>query len=148
MEFSKGSHSISRLEAHVSYKVKYCHKVFDFVEVKNRCEEIFREVAGELRIEITEVGFARDHAHMDIAYPQTLSICEIDKKFKGTSGRKLLEEFPAIKKKYFWDSGFWGRQKYADSVGREPEAIRNYVKNQGRGSPALSLADFLHTTSL
>ena len=148
MEFSKGSHSISRLEAHVSYKVKYCHKVFDFVEVKNRCEEIFREVAGELRIEITEVGFDRNHAHMDIAYLQMLSICEIDKKFKGTFGRKLLKEFPEIKKKYFWGSGFWGRQKYADSVGREPKAIRDYVKNQGRGSPALSLTDFLHTTSL
>ncbi|MBI5061759.1 MAG: transposase, partial [Candidatus Aenigmarchaeota archaeon] len=65
-----------------------------------------------------------------------------DKWFKGTSGRKLLKEFPEIKRKYFWGSGFWGSQSYIDSVGRNPEIIKNYVKNQGRQRKELSLKNF------
>ena len=146
--FIRGSSSIVRLEVHVSYKVKYCHKVFDFVEVKNRCEAIFREVAAELRIEIKEIGFDRDHVHMDIMMLHTQRLCDINKTFKGTSGRKLLKEFPFLKKKYFWGSGLWGAQAYGDSVGRDPTIIRNYVKNQGVGRPEHKLTDYWHTTSL
>jgi putative transposase len=127
----------------VSYKVKYCHKVFDFSEVKKRCEEIFFDVAALLRVTITEIGFDGDHVHMDLVLRNTHHTCDVDKAFKGTSGRKLLQEFPQIKRKYFWGSGFWGEQAYWDSVGRDPEIIRNYVKNQGKGRKEKTLKTFL-----
>src|SRR3989338_4149455 len=111
-KFVRGSSSVTRLEIHVSYKVRYCHKIFDFVEVKQRCQEIFFEVATLYSIRIIEIGFDGDHVHMDIQIKNTHRMCDVDKRFKGTSGRKLLEEFPEIKKKYFW-----GSQGYGDSVG-------------------------------
>ncbi|MBS3053133.1 MAG: IS200/IS605 family transposase [Candidatus Aenigmarchaeota archaeon] len=141
-EFVRGSSSVTRLEIHVCYKVRYCHEVFDFVEVKQRCQEIFFEVAALHRIKIVEIGFDRDHVHMDIVIRNTHRMCDVDKAFKGTSGRKLLKEFPEIKRKYFWGSGFWGSQGYGDSVGRDPTVIRNYVKNQGKGRKELSLKNF------
>ena len=140
--FIRGSSSVTRLEIHVSYKVKYCHRVFDFVEVKERCRQIFFEVAALYRIKIIEIGFDGDHVHMDIQIRNTHRMCDVDKAFKGTSGRKLLEEFPEIKKEYFWGSGFWGKQGYGDSVGRDPDVIRNYVKNQGKGRLEKSLKNF------
>jgi putative transposase len=142
-EFIRGSSSVTRIELHISYKVRYCHEVFDFVEVKERCQEIFYEVAALHDIVITEIGFDSNHVHADIQIRNTHRVCDIDKWFKGTSGRKLLTEFPAIKRKYFWDSGFWGSQAYADSVGRSPEVIRNYVKNQGKERKNLSLKNFM-----
>ena len=142
-EFHRGSSSITRIELHVSYKVKYCHKVFDIAEVKQRCSEIFFEVAEQQRIVITEIGFDGDHVHMDIMMLHTQRLCDVNKMFKGTSGRKLLKEFPILKKKYFWGSGFWGGQAYCDSVGRDPTIIRNYVKNQGVGRKEISLRSFL-----
>ena|SRR3989338_602000 len=149
-EFHRGSSSITRIELHVSYKVKYCHKVFDFVEVKQRCQQIFYEVAALYNIMIKEIGFDGDHVHMDILIRHTQRLCDINKAFKGTSGAKLLKEFPEIKKKYFWGSGLWGGQAYGDSVGREPSVIRNYVKNQGTGRKELSLNSFfkINTTGL
>ena len=147
-EFIRGSSSITRLEIHVSYKIRYCHKVFDFVEVKQRCQQIFFEVAALYRIVIKEIGFDGDHVHMDILIRNTHRMCDVDKWFKGTSGRKLLEEFPEIKKQYFWGSGFWGSQGYGDSVGRDPEVIRNYVKNQGKNRPEKSLQCFVNTIGL
>ncbi len=106
MDFIRGSSSFTRLEAHVSYKVRYCHKVFDFIEVKQRCQEIFFEVAALHMIVVTEIGFDGDHVHMDIQIRNTHRMCDVDKWFKGTSGRKLLGEFPEIKKEFFWGSGF------------------------------------------
>lgn len=144
--FSRGSSGIFRLEIHVCYKVKFCKKVFDFVEIKNRCEAIFREVAKKIGVTIKEIGFDRDHVHMDIFILRTHSLDFIDKEFKGTSGRKLKHEFPFLKKRpFFWGKnvGFWGAQDYGDSVGKDPTIIRTYVKNQGIGRPEKSLKNFL-----
>lgn len=143
MEFDRGSSSVYRLEFHVSYKVKYCHKVFDFVEVKQRCQEIFYEVAALLSVAIKEIGFDGDHVHMILRARNTFTPCKVDKAFKGTSGRKLLKEFPEIKRKYFWGSGFWGKQAYWDGVGRDPEILGNYVKNQGKHRKERTLKAFL-----
>ena len=145
-DFRRGSSSIMRLEVHVCYKTRYCKKVFDFAEIKNRCEAIFREAAAELEIEIKEMGFDGDHVHMDLLYPHTVSVCYINKIFKGRSGRHIKDEFSFLKKRpWFWgkNAGLWGEQEFGDSVGRDPEQIRNYVKNQGKGRPEKSLKDFL-----
>lgn len=152
-DFVRGSSSFTRLEVHVCYKTRYCKKVFDFIEIKQRCEEIFREVAAELRIDIKEIGFNRDHVHMDLVHPPMINVCEISKRFKGRSGRRIKEEFPFLKKRpWFWgkNSGFWGEQLFGDSVGRDPEIIRNYVKNQGFARKEISIMSFLkmNTTSL
>lgn len=148
MDFTRGSSSVFRIELHISYKVKYCRKIFDFIEVKQRCEQIFHEVAALHGVEITELGFDGDHVHGDIKIRITHRVSDINKAFKGTSGRKLLTEFPFLKKQYFWGSGLWGRQAYVDSVGRDPQQIREYVKNQGKNRQTVSLAKFLNTTSL
>ena len=149
-EFLRGSSSVTRIELHVSYKIKYCHKIFGIVEVKQRCQEILYEVAALLKVTIKEIGFDENHVHMDIFMRHTQRLCDINKAFKGTSGKKLLQEFPEIKKKYFWGSGLWGGQAYGDSVGRDPTVIRNYVKNQGLGRKEISLNTFLkiNTTGL
>src|SRR3989344_1244568 len=73
-EFHRGSSSVTRLEIHVSYKVKYCHKVFDISEVKQRCQEIFFEVAALHRITIKEIGFDGDHVQRDIRKENTSRI--------------------------------------------------------------------------
>jgi len=112
----RGSSSVFRIEAHLSFKIKYCHNVFDIVEFKQR------------------------------------SVDQIAKKLKGTSARKLLMEFPGIKKRFFWDSGLWSPVIYGDSLGREPDQIRDYIRNQGKESSAhdISLARFFNrnTTGL
>ena len=146
MDFIRGSSNITRIELHVSYKVRYCHRVFDFVEVKERCQEIFFEVAALHQIVIETIGFDGDHVHIDILIRNTHRMCDVDKWFKGTSGRKLLREFPEIKRRYFWGSGFWGDQGYADSVGRDPEVIKNYVRNQGKQRKEISLRNFIENT--
>ncbi len=111
------------------------------------------EAAADAGIEILLVGFDRNHVHMDIRWVRiSLSVDAISKKLKGTTARKLLQEFPGIKKKYFWGSGLWSPTIYADSMGREPEQLRAYIANQGLKTKRyeVTLAKFFHrnTTGL
>ncbi|MFH0836622.1 MAG: IS200/IS605 family transposase [Candidatus Aenigmatarchaeota archaeon] len=151
MEFVRASSSYTRIEAHMSFKVKYSHNVFDFVDFKERCIQIFQEVAEQIRVQIIEIGFERNHVHMDIVSRPNYSYSWVTKKFKGTSGKKLLKEFSEIKKTYFWGSGLWSPAFYVDSVGRDPETIYNYIRNQGKkkehGANHMnkSVKDFLRT---
>ena len=134
-EFVRGSSSVFRIEAHMSFKTKYCHNVFDIMEFRDRCEELMLEAAAGTGVEITEIGFDRNHVHLDIRWMRiTLSVDRIAKKLKGTSGRKLLREFPGIKRRFFWGSGLWSPVIYGDSLGREPEQIRSYIRGQGKKS--------------
>ncbi|MBL7205994.1 MAG: IS200/IS605 family transposase [Candidatus Aenigmarchaeota archaeon] len=134
-EFVRGSSSIFRLEAHISFKVKYCHDVFDIIEFKERCTELLLEAAAGIGIEVTELGYDRNHVHLDIRWMRIcLSVDQISKKLKGTTGRKLLKEFPGIKKRFFWGSGLWSPVIYGDSLGKDPINMHNYVANQGKKS--------------
>jgi len=53
-----------RLWTHLMFKVKYCHRVFDYEQVKNRCAEILEEVAHNHKMSIDVMGFDGDHLHM------------------------------------------------------------------------------------
>lgn len=152
-EFTRGSSSYFRIEAHICFKVKYCHNVFDIMEFKERCKELLLQAAAHIGVEITEIGFDRNHVHMDIRWMRiSLSIDQIAKSLKGTSARKLLMEFPGVKRKFFWGSGLWSGMIFGDSLGKEAEQIRGYIRDQGNESRKyeVSLRRFFHsnTTSL
>lgn len=125
----KYKHGLSRIYAHMSYKIKYCHKVFDYKEFREACETCFKEIAKNYNIDISSIGFDSDHLHM-VADLGKYSEPQLRKIFKGISGYKLLKQFPEIKKKYFWGSGLWGRQYYCYSIGSDMNIIKNYIKKQ------------------
>ena len=129
--FVSYSSSIGRLELHISFKVKYCHPVFEHETIRLRCQQIFYEAAEGHGIVIKELGFDRDHVHLVVQLNPSMSVSEMAKLLKGTSGRKLLAEFPYMKAKYFWGSGLWSPVVYFDSIGQNPEQISAYVRNQG-----------------
>ena len=98
--------------------------------IQQRCEEIFREVEAKYGFKLIEVGFDENHVHLSVDLGVRYSVEDIAKLLKGTSGYKLLKEFPEMKSKYFWGSGLWGGQVYFDSTGRDADQMRSYVRNQ------------------
>ena len=131
-EIRHHSSSIGRNVLHLSFKTKYCHSIFNFPEVQKRCKEIFREVCKKHRWILREIGYDQDHVHITIDAgingPK-----DIAKALKGNAGKKLLKEFPDIKKAYFWGSGFWSPTIYFDSLGeRTITDMDAYTRNQGQ----------------
>jgi len=128
-DIQKYAHGLSSVFVHMSFKAKYCHKVFDIKEFREACETCFKETAEKYEIELKSVGFDSNHTHL-IAGLGKHSEPEIRKLFKGISGKFLLKQFPEIKKKYFWGSGLWGRQYYCYSIGSDMNTLKNYIKKQ------------------
>ena len=114
---------------HICFTVKYRHKIFNDAAVKQRCEQLLREAASRAGIKIDSIGFDIDHVHMvvDIGLH---GMAEIAKLLKGYSGYKLLHEFPDVKARYFWSSGFWSPAYFFKSVGQNYDAVSSYVANQ------------------
>ena len=130
-EIRHQSSSVGRNVLHMSFKVKYCHEIFNDVQVEKRCEEIFKKVSEEHRWFLREIGFDKDHVHITID-AGTKGPEDVAKALKGTSGRKLLTEFPYLKKTCFWGSGLWSPTIYFDSLGeRTIVEMDDYTRNQG-----------------
>ena len=128
-KIQKYSHGLSSIYAHLSFKIKYSHKVFEIKDFREACEECFQKIASDKKINLQSLGFDSDHIHM-ICDLGKYSEPQIRKIFKGISGFKLLKQFPEIKKKYFWGSGLWGRQYYCYSIGSDMNSLQNYIKKQ------------------
>jgi putative transposase len=125
----KYAHGIKRIWVHMSFKVKYCHEIFNHKEIREECEKLMKEVADKHDIEIKSIGFDANHFHFipDLGH---YSEPHIKKLFKGTNGRKILKKFPWLKRRYFLGSGLWGRQYYCYSIGSDMNALQNYMKKQ------------------
>ena len=133
------SSSIGRNTLHMGFKVKYCHRIYDDKQVEKRCAEIFREASEKYGLVLHEIGFDRDHVHIDVDGGPNYAPKDIAKLLKGISGRKLLKEFPYLKKKYFWGSGLWNPSYYFDSIGdKTKEEIDKYIRSQGNKTPRLA----------
>lgn len=130
-EIRHHSSSIGRNVLHLSFKTKYCHNIFNDARVQKRCEEIFREVCKKHRWILREIGFDQNHVHITID-AGTKGPEDVAKALKGTSGKKILKEFPEIKRTFFWGSGLWSPAIYFDSLGKRTiMEMDNYARNQG-----------------
>ena len=114
---------------HFSFKVKYCHKIFDIKEVREECHKLLIESLERNQIRYQEIGFDNNHVHgiIDIG---KYSRPEVAKLVRGYVGKKLLAKFPLIKQKYFYGSGLWNPTYYMDSVGKDIEFMKGYVRKQ------------------
>ena len=73
-------------------------------------------------IKILKGVVSKDHIHLHISYPPKLSISDIIRRLKGRSSRKLLQEYPHLKKRY-WGGHFWSIGYGSWSVGQITESL-------------------------
>ena len=106
MENRKSSHSVHSLQVHLVWITKYRYHVLQG-EVQLRCRDILRQVCNSLDIQILKGVVSKDHIHLHLSYPPSLSVSEIVKRLKGRSSRMLLQEFPELNRRY-WGNHFWG----------------------------------------
>ena len=140
-DFVSHSSSVGRLWVHLRFKVKYCHKIFRFPEIKARCEQLLWEAIAKLDVRCSQIGIDDDHAHLvvDIALEP---LHKIAKSLKGYTAKHMLREYPWLKRQYFWKSGMWNPAYYFDSLGTDLEKMNQYVRRQGAPKVQSSLAPF------
>ncbi len=59
-----------------------------------------------------------------------ISVSRMIQLFKGSSSRRIREEFPELKE-FLWGKSFWADGYFAETSGQVNEArIREYIQNQ------------------
>ncbi len=101
----KGSHSVYDLKVHIVWVTKYRYHVLKG-EVQRRCRDILRQTCDANDVRILKGVVSKDHIHLHLSYPAKLSISELVKCLKGRSSSMLMNEYPALKKRY-WGKHFW-----------------------------------------
>jgi putative transposase len=81
-------------------------------------------------VDIIRGNIRRDHVHLLVSVPPTLSMSRLVQRIKGVTSRKLLQENRGLNKAY-WGRHLWSRGYFAASIGDvTEEAIAPYIENQ------------------
>ena len=135
LDLPRYSSSIGKLKVHVCIKAKYCHRIFLDAAVRERCMQVFDSVFNEMGIAVDEVGFDDNHVHMAFDLSARYALWQVMKNLKGRSSRVLMQEFPYLRKECFWKGRLWNPSYYLDSIGKDEQTMRAYVRNQPLGKP-------------
>jgi len=72
---------------------------------------------------------SKDHIHMHIEYPPKVSLSDLVKRLKGRTSRRLQDEFPELKKRY-WGRHFWAIGYGVWSTGNiTDEMVQEYLEH-------------------
>ena len=137
----KGSHTVSRLTCHIVWSTKYRYKVLQG-DIQVRCRELLIQVCEAQEIEILKGVVSPDHVHMHIEYAPKLKVSSVVKSLKGRSSRKLQQEFPALKKRY-WGNHFWASGYGAWSSGNITDKMVNEYLEHHRRKDSNDNSDFI-----
>ena len=99
-------------------------------EVRERAEQLIREICEEYVIEVEEMEVAVDHVHILVSFPPKLAIGDVVRIIKSISARELFREFPRIKKR-LWSGELWEDGYFARTVGDRMtrQIIDKYIKH-------------------
>ncbi len=127
-EYSKGHHTVHHNHYHLVWITKYRYRVLQG-NLRLRVRQIIAQVAEEMGIKIINGVLSADHIHVFVAIPPHIAVSEFVKIAKGRSSRKIQQEFPEIRKRY-WGRHFWGRVFFSTTSGNVTDEIINaYLDN-------------------
>ena len=98
-------------------------------ELQKRVRTIIAQVAEEAGVKILNGVVSSDHIHLFVSIPPHLPVSEFVKRAKGRSSRKVQQEFPELRKRY-WGQHFWARGYFSATSGNvTDEMIDEYINN-------------------
>ncbi|MCB8964172.1 MAG: IS200/IS605 family transposase [Bacteroidales bacterium] len=126
--YRTGSHSVSRMSAHIVWVTKYRYHVLTG-DIQIRCRDLVVQICNTENVQILKGVVSKDHVHIHVEYPPSLSISVLVKKLKGRTSRILQQEFPALGKKY-WGRHFWAVGYGVWSTGNiTEEMVQEYLEH-------------------
>ena len=101
-ERRRSRHTVSILMVHLVWVTKYRYPVLRG-DMQRRCRELIIQMCDAEDVQILKGVVSKDHIHMYVEYPSKLSISDFVKRLKGRTSRRLQDEYPQLKERY------WGR---------------------------------------
>ena len=122
------AHTKWNCKYHIVFAPKYRRKVF-FEEKRLEIREILRTLCAWKGVDIIEGEICPDHVHLLLSIPPKYSISSFMGYLKGKSATMIYQKWGNMKFAYrnreFWCTGY-----YVDTVGKNTQAIKEYMENQ------------------
>ena len=111
-----------------SIRPKYRRKVI-YGQLKADIGYILRKLCEAKNVEKIEAEACADHIHMLVSIPPHISVAQFMGNLKGKSTLMIFDRHANLKYKY-GSRHFWCRGYYVDTVGKNKQAISEYIRNQ------------------
>jgi putative transposase len=126
--YRKGAHTVHDIKFHFVWITKYRYKIL-VGDIAIRVRGIIREVCMASDVNILKGVVSKDHIHLLVACPPTISPSKLAQFMKGKSSFRIQQEFPELKKRY-WGQHIWARGFFCASSGSvTDEIIKEYLEN-------------------
>ena len=122
------SHTTWRCKYHVVFAPKFRRQII-YGKLKQDIGKILRDLCARKDVEIIEANACPDHIHMLLSIPPKYSVSAFMGYLKGKSSLIIFERHAQLKYRY-GNRKFWCKGYYVDTVGRNKESIRKYIREQ------------------
>ncbi len=131
-EYRHTAHATFDLKYHVIWITKYRYKILRG-RVAERARDLIRQVCQAREVVIIGGAVSPDHIHMLLSAPPHLAPAKLVQYIKGRSSRKLQEEFPELRKRY-WGQHLWACGYFCATVGAvDEQMIKAYIEKPKMG---------------
>ncbi len=125
-DYQHGRHSVYLANYHLVWTPKRRKPVL-VGKVKERLEEIMKEVATERNWTILSLSIQSDHVHLFVSANPDAAIRDVANAFKGRTSHDLRKEFPHLLKL----PSLWTHSYFASTAGNVSSAtIEKYIAEQ------------------
>ena len=122
------SHTKWNCKYHIVFAPKYRRQAI-YGKVREDIGKILRQLCELKNVELIEGELCRDHVHLQVSIPPSLSVSQFVGYLKGKSSLMIFDRHANLKYKY-GNRHFWCRGYYVDTVGRNKEKIAEHIRNQ------------------
>ena len=132
MELTNLSHCVYSCEYHIVIVTKYRKKIFNegiFAYFDIRLAEVTEHYP---LIQFRIVNHDKDHVHMVISIPPTMSVGKAIGIIKQNTAKMLKQKFPFVREVYWGTESVWSEGYFVTTVGMNEVQIMEYVEQQGK----------------
>ena len=128
MEYEHDTRNVHLIVYHIIFCPKRRRKIL-VGPIRERLQQIIREVAAENKWSVIELALQPDHVHVFMrSNPRTLPT-DIARLIKARSSHLLREEYPFLKRM----PSLWTRSTFYSTAGNvSSETIQQYIERQSK----------------
>ena len=121
-------HSVWECKYHLVWIPKCRRKVL-YGQLRRELGEVFHELARQKECRIEEGHLLADHVHVLMSIPPKYAVAQVVGFLKGKSAIHMARVFGG-RRRNFAGQHFWARGYYVSTVGKDEQAVRQYIKEQ------------------
>ena len=127
-KYQSSRHTRWDCQYHLVWVPKYRKKKL-FKALRKELGGMFKDLARRKESEVCEGHLMPDHVHMLLSIPPKYAVAQVVGFIKGKSAIYIARTFGG-RKRNFTGQHFWARGYWVSTIGRDEEAIRQYIQQQ------------------